>query len=760
MVDLEPTPLEDTPLEESLTTGLDAGGGDFDMPVDDFFDLDPFPLDGMPLEGEDWLSTQSLPDEGSATPGATVKLDPTGGGSSSNAGGGATTRPGAALPPPPAGVSPGGGGGAAVGVTAPIPTSVGPPTVAVVPQQQQQMQSALAQQQLSQAQPQQLPLLQQQQGLPEIENILQQQSVGLDVKLVNGNGLPDAAGPPVMLSPPQPQTVVDKLAAMVAEGGPAATNLGRLANGVSSSLGFRAPGSVTRADSPRPYLAGGVDADLRAVESGLGFTDVLGVEDTSAGVTPAGLRNVGQTLGRQANNAFEAMAAAADTSQGDPAALSDVISHQLGPLPRLLNGFASGCAALTPPVSHASVGNGAASSAGSLTSLPSAGGDNNSNAPSNSALKRPKSECSDDNERLGKVPRMESGGIGGGSGPATSAFAGGGDPADNGSAGAGAGSMSRPENGGGASSSPAAAAPPASNLLARPTTADFRHGGGEEMMALLKAKVGRIFSLEAEYTHVRSNNGPVPAALGVNGTETLAVAAAGSGGEQDGGGDVGTAVSTGGDKSGSAAGDNVGTNGLRRVLARLKAVRAGQFVAYIQFDVAGNEFRPCDVSVLSWGEAGEGSSAAASSAVVKSEGGGGQGSASDGSSSPREFMNALDGTKPWRTSQHTALIHVSGHAYQALHTFVNKRADGNVGEALVSFLQWMCAYDCLFRDPCKIANKLVATDAGTGEPLPPTLRSPNGDALFPQSLAGVPQRPGAAGQSSPMSTSSQPGLAS
>lgn len=61
------------------------------------------------------------------------------------------------------------------------------------------MQSALAQQQLSQAQPQQLPLLQQQQGLPEIENILQQQSVGLDVKLVNGNGLPDAAGPPVML---------------------------------------------------------------------------------------------------------------------------------------------------------------------------------------------------------------------------------------------------------------------------------------------------------------------------------------------------------------------------------------------------------------------------------------------------------------------------------------------------------------------------------------------------------------------------------
>lgn len=71
---------------------------------------------------------------------------------------------------------------------------------------------------------------------------------------------------------------------------------------------------------------------------------------------------------------------------------------------------------------------------------------------------------------------------------------------------------------------------------------------------------------------------------------------------------------------------------------------------------------------------------------------------------------------------------------------MDKRPDGNVGEALVSFLQWMSKYDRLFQDPCKIANKLVAADMGTGEPLPPTLRTSDGDALFTESLAGLPQR--------------------
>lgn len=55
MGDLEPTPLEVSPLEDGLEVNLDGEEGDFDIPVDDFFDLDPFPLENMPLEGEDWV---------------------------------------------------------------------------------------------------------------------------------------------------------------------------------------------------------------------------------------------------------------------------------------------------------------------------------------------------------------------------------------------------------------------------------------------------------------------------------------------------------------------------------------------------------------------------------------------------------------------------------------------------------------------------------------------------------------------------------
>lgn len=71
---------------------------------------------------------------------------------------------------------------------------------------------------------------------------------------------------------------------------------------------------------------------------------------------------------------------------------------------------------------------------------------------------------------------------------------------------------------------------------------------------------------------------------------------------------------------------------------------------------------------------------------------------------------------------------------------MDKQPTGDVGEALVSFLAWMSKYDRLFQDPCKIANKLVATDSGTGEPLPPTLRTSDGDALLAESLAGTTQR--------------------
>ena len=61
MGDLEPTPLSGSLEDQAIPANLDAAGGDFDMPVEDFFDLDPFPLDGMPLDGEDWVSPSTSP---------------------------------------------------------------------------------------------------------------------------------------------------------------------------------------------------------------------------------------------------------------------------------------------------------------------------------------------------------------------------------------------------------------------------------------------------------------------------------------------------------------------------------------------------------------------------------------------------------------------------------------------------------------------------------------------------------------------------
>ncbi|CAN0306600.1 unnamed protein product, partial [Hapterophycus canaliculatus] len=268
-----------------------------------------------------------------------------------------------------------------------------------------------------------------------------------------------------------------------------------------------------------------------------------------------------------------------------------------------------------------------------------------------------------------------------------------------------------------------------------------RHGGGEELLSLLKARVGRLFSLDAEYTHVRKGAVPengAPAARGAG--EGTGVA---NGGSSGAGTAFAPALAAKQEAASAGGGGGGGGGGLRRVLSRLKAVRAGQFVVNIKFDAAGkNECCPCDVSVLSWNEAQEGENASVAGAggagggsevLVKVEGG--QAGAEAGS-----FMQVMEGSKPWRTSQHTAFVRVSGHAFQALHDFLNKRTDGDVGEALVSFLIWMSKYDRLFQDPCKIANKLVATDSGTGEPLPPTLRSPDGDALLAESLAGTPQR--------------------
>lgn len=225
------------------------------------------------------------------------------------------------------------------------------------------------------------------------------------------------------------------------------------------------------------------------------------------------------------------------------------------------------------------------------------------------------------------------------------------------------------ENGGGVSLSPAAVAPPASNLLARPASADFYHAGGEELMALLRAKVGRLFSLEAEYTHVRragvssDTNGP-PAARGRAEGTTKKTKIEGLGGGGIGGAGVG----------GEGVGKVAGGGGLRRVLGRLKAVRAGQFVVNVKFDVSGNNvFRPCDVSVLSWAEAHEpDATGGAAGGIGGGVGGGGGGCVSmvkveggqGGGGGGGAFMDSLDGSKPWRTSVNTAFVRVSGHAFQ------------------------------------------------------------------------------------------------
>lgn len=87
---------------------------------------------------------------------------------------------------------------------------------------------------------------------------------------------------------------------MVAGGGPAAANLGRLASNVSARLGFRAPGSTACGESSRAYLYGTPqDADLLAAEGSLGLGRGGGGGGGDAMPTAFGLRSAGQTLGRQ-----------------------------------------------------------------------------------------------------------------------------------------------------------------------------------------------------------------------------------------------------------------------------------------------------------------------------------------------------------------------------------------------------------------------------------------------------------------------------
>ena len=416
----------------------------------------------------------------------------------------------------------------------------------------------------------------------------------------------------------QPQTVVDRLAAVVSNGGPAAENLGRLAGTVSSRMGFRAPGSTASAESTRSYLGGTAqDDDLSTVEMFLGLERTDGSAASSP--TPNSLRNAGQTLSRHTSNAFEAMAAAADNSHSDPSMLRDVIFHQLGPVPRLLDGLVSGCS---------SVASASPTSAGAPGAV-----------LSHLGKKRAKDDCPDGNERPQKKMNLSGrdtaadrdvtlGGAGAGGQPGSTSVTttlnseAGGSITDSSAVGS---QPTASENGGGASLSPAAAAPPTSNLLARPAAADFRHEGGEELMGVLRAKVGRLFTLDAEYTHVRR-------------------------GKREGD----KATVNGGIGVGMTAADGLKAAGLRRVLSRLKAVRTGQFVVNVKFDVAGNECRPCDVSVLSWAEADEAN-------ISNSDGSGIQAESDPWS---ENFLQTIEGTKPWRTSNYAVFSRVSSHAFK------------------------------------------------------------------------------------------------
>ncbi|CAN0238512.1 unnamed protein product, partial [Discosporangium mesarthrocarpum] len=146
------------------------------------------------------------------------------------------------------------------------------------------------------------------------------------------------------------QHAVDRLTAAALGNELAAANLGRLSAGVSAHLGFRAPGSAPPTDTQRPYLSGGPDyrdPDVVSVTRQLGLSADLTPEERSARLTPKELTNAAHAIRRQANNAFEAMAAAVEASTpGDPSALRNVLSSQLGPMPGLLAGLTNGCASL------------------------------------------------------------------------------------------------------------------------------------------------------------------------------------------------------------------------------------------------------------------------------------------------------------------------------------------------------------------------------------------------------------------------------
>lgn len=329
----------------------------------------------------------------------------------------------------------------------------------------------------------------------------------------------------------------------------------------------------------------------------------------------------------QPNNAFEAMAAVADTSPANPARMREVISNQLAPMPRLLGEFVS-ASSTARPSSGAGAG-GVGGVAGDSHALSMKRSVEDASVDNQDGSGPPPSKKARDQARSPLPSSTNAGGTpGSGSQDASTA--------DTSGAGAASSNAMGAENGGGVSLPSAVSAPQTANLMMVPATTTFRQGGPERLMKLLKEKVGRLFTLEAQCTRVRSIPQSGNGTSSADGSPSVDVdkGVAQSGlmdtTPQPGGGDPALGAGT--------------KKGFRQVLARLKALRAGHFVVYIAFDITSNEQRPRDVSVLAWAEAGENDVS--------------------GANSPRGFKQVMDGTAPLRQSQHNTYIRVSSHAYQ------------------------------------------------------------------------------------------------
>lgn len=333
--------------------------------------------------------------------------------------------------------------------------------------------------------------------------------------------------------------------------------------------------------------------------------------------------------------------------------MRDVISHQLGSMPHRLDSFMGCSRSLNPGQGSASgaavnVGNSGAplgvGGAGSGVGVPAGNPGVNVGAAGVSppgshslSLKRPNEENLEEDEEeddannnppvkklaidgsssagLKNTPQavpvtsVSVGASGSQDSPGVSASAGIGiNAACTGVMTAASNSSAKAENGVGASL-PAVAAPPSSNLMMPSAVFNAPLTMGKDLVARLNNELGGHFEFVPKYTHVRS--------------------------EQSGNGG-----SSNGDQRASAAQGS----SFQEVIARLKAVRPGEFVAFMDFDVAGNR-RPCNVNIVSWSESSDTDVGA-----------------TDGDSAT--FVGSVEGLKAAPTSKHTVFQRVSAVAYQ------------------------------------------------------------------------------------------------